>query len=103
VRGPAARGRHPRTRRGNGARRRLGCAEEWRTARRAQQAFAAFVTVDRNLPFQQDLSRFSIAIIVLRARSNRLGDLRAIIPHLLTALPAAKPGEATWIGAEQPA
>ena len=70
---------------------------------RAQQAFAAFVTVDRNLPFQQDLSRFSIAIIVLRARSNRLGDLRAIIPHLLTALPAAKPGEATWIGAEQPA
>jgi len=29
---------------------------------RAQQAFAAFVTVDRNLPFQQDLSRFSIAI-----------------------------------------
>ena len=38
---------------------------------RAQQEFEAFVTVDRNLPFQQDLSRFSIAVIVLRAPSNR--------------------------------
>ena len=68
---------------------------------RGQQEFDAFVTVDRNLPFQQDLSRFSIAIIVLRARSNRVGDLRALIPHLLAALPAAKRGEVTWVGSEQ--
>jgi hypothetical protein len=41
---------------------------------RAQHEFDAFVTVDRNLPAQQDLSRFSIAIIVLRSRSNRVTD-----------------------------
>ena len=68
---------------------------------RAQHEFDAFVTVDRNLPFQQDLSRFSIAIIVLRAPSNRLVDLRGLIPQLLAVLPIAKRGELTSVGAEQ--
>ncbi len=65
---------------------------------RAEHEFDAFVTVDRNLPLQRDLSRFSIAVIVLRARSNRVSDLRGLIPQLLTALPVAKRGEATWVG-----
>jgi hypothetical protein len=68
---------------------------------RAQSEFDAFVTVDRNLPFQQRLSRFAIAVVVLRARSNRLVDLRALIPELLVALPGATRGEVTWVGAEQ--
>ena len=68
---------------------------------RAQQEFDAFVTVDRNLPFQQELSRFSIAIIVLRAQSNRVQELRTLIPQLLAALPASRRGEVTWVGAEQ--
>jgi hypothetical protein len=68
---------------------------------RAQQEFDAFVTVDRNLPFQQDLSRFSIAVIVLRAPSNRVADLRGLVPQLLTALPVAKRGEVTWVEAKQ--
>jgi hypothetical protein len=68
---------------------------------RAQQEFEAFVTVDRNLPFQQDLSRFSIAVIVLRAPSNRVADLRGLVPQLLTALPVAKRGEVTWVETEQ--
>jgi hypothetical protein len=68
---------------------------------RAGGDFEAFVTVDRNLPFQQDLSRLSIAVIVLRARSNRVADLRALIPDLLATLPVAKRGEVTWVGSEQ--
>lgn len=68
---------------------------------RAQQQFDAVVTVDRNLPFQQDLSRFAIAVIVLRSPSSRLADLRGLIPQLLAALPVAKPGTVTWVGAEQ--
>ena len=69
--------------------------------RRAQHEFDALVTTDRNLPFQQDLSRFSIAVIVLRAQSNRVTDLRRMIPQLLGALPVAKRGEVTWVGTEQ--
>jgi hypothetical protein len=68
---------------------------------RAQREFDVFVTVDRNLPFQQDLLRFSIAVIVLRVPSVRLADLRGLIPRLLAALPVAKRGEVTWVGAEQ--
>ena len=68
---------------------------------RAQGEFDAFVTVDRNLPFQQDLARFSIAVIVLRAASIRVGDLRSLVPQLLAALPAARRGGVTWIDAEQ--
>jgi hypothetical protein len=64
---------------------------------RAQQAFDALVTVDRNLPFQQDLSRLSLAVVVLRARSNRLTDLQVLVPQLLAALPNAKRGQATWV------
>ena len=68
---------------------------------RAEHEFEAFVTVDRSLPFQQDLSRLSIAVIVLRAPSNRLTDLRDLLPQLLAALPVAKRGEVTWVGIEQ--
>ena len=65
---------------------------------RAERDFDAFVTIDRNLPFQQDVARFSIAVVVLRAASNRLTDLRRLIPRLLAALPGAKVGEVTWVG-----
>jgi len=65
---------------------------------RAERDFDAFITVDRNLPAQQDLSRFAIAVIVLRARSNRVTDLRQLVPQLLAALPVAKPGDVRWVG-----
>jgi len=68
---------------------------------RAQHEFDALVTSNRNLPFQQDLSRFSIAVIALRAKSDRVTDLRRLIPELLAALPVARRGAVTWVGAEQ--
>lgn len=64
----------------------------------AQGGFDVFITVDRNLPSQQALSRFGIAVIVLRARTNRLAELLAVVPELLEVLPVAKSGEATWVG-----
>jgi hypothetical protein len=65
---------------------------------RAEGQFDVLVTVDRRLPSQQNLSRFAIAVIVLRARSNRLADLRPLVPRLLAALAPAKRGEVTWVG-----
>jgi hypothetical protein len=63
----------------------------------AAQQFDVFVTVDRNLSFQQNLAAFPIAILVLRARTNRLADLRPLIPALLAAIPTLKPGVAQLI------
>jgi hypothetical protein len=65
--------------------------------KRAQGQFDIFVTVDRNLPFQRDLSGFSIAVVILSTPTNRLDDLRVLIPKLLTVIPTSKAGEVTWV------
>jgi predicted nuclease of predicted toxin-antitoxin system len=64
----------------------------------AHKEFDVFITVDRNLSFQQNLTDFSLAVIVLRSRSNRLADLRLLIPALLEQLSAVKPGAVTFVG-----
>jgi len=46
----------------------------------AAAEFDVFVTVDRNLPFQQHLPKFDIAVILLRAKTNRLDDLVLLVP-----------------------
>jgi hypothetical protein len=60
----------------------------------AEPEFDVFITVDRKLQHQQNLSAFNIAVIVLLARSNTLADLRPLIPSVMKAIPNAKPGEA---------
>ena len=57
----------------------------------------AFVTVDRNLAFQQRVVSLPYAVVVLRARSNRLIDLRPLVPRLLEVLSTVQAGEVTWI------
>jgi hypothetical protein len=64
----------------------------------AARHFEVFVTVDRNLSFQQNLASFPIAVIVLQAKTNRLAELRPLLPSLLAALESAKPGKALLIG-----
>ena len=63
----------------------------------AEQQFDVFVTVDRNLSFQQNIPRYNIAVIILRAPSNRLKSLQPLVPRVLQVLPTAKRGEATWV------
>ena len=63
----------------------------------AAKEFDVFVTVDRNLSFQQNLPTFSIAVIVLRAPSNRLADLKPLIPELLARIPSAKKGAVEYV------
>lgn len=59
----------------------------------AEKEFDVFITVDRNLSFQQNLSKFNIAVIVLRAKTNRLMHLKPLVPQVLTALPTLKNGQ----------
>ena len=66
----------------------------------ASEYFDVFVTVDRNLFFQQNLDVLSIAVVVLRAKTNRLADLRALVPNLLAAIESAEPGAPKFIGAD---
>jgi hypothetical protein len=64
----------------------------------AEKEFDVFITVDRNLSFQQNLPQFNLAILVLFAPTNRLADLKLLVPDVLAALPSAKVGHVLKIG-----
>jgi len=66
----------------------------------ASEHFDVFVTVDRNLSFQQNLDVFSIAVIVLRTKTNRLADIRRLVPKLLAAIDNAVPGAPKFVGSD---
>jgi hypothetical protein len=64
----------------------------------AQSEFDVFVTVDRNLSFQQHLPSFGIAVILITAKSNRIADLISLAPALLSSIPTAVAGRVTNVG-----
>jgi predicted nuclease of predicted toxin-antitoxin system len=65
----------------------------------AEVEFDVFITVDRNLSFQQNLPQFDIAVIVLKASSNRLADLKPLAPKISAVLDGAVKGEAIIVSA----
>ena len=48
----------------------------------AAQRFDAFITVDKNLPYQQNTAALPVAVFVLDAVSNELPYLLPLIPAL---------------------
>jgi len=64
----------------------------------AERSFDVFVTVDRNISYQQNLTSYSIVVIVLRVKSNRLAELKLLVPRLLKALESARQGQTVLIG-----
>jgi hypothetical protein len=55
------------------------------------------ITTDQNLPYQQNLSRYTLSIIILVAHTNRLEDLLPLVPDLLEELDEIKPGEVSEV------
>lgn len=66
----------------------------------AEPEFDVLITVDTNLQYQQNLTRYKIAIVVLQASSNRLEDLRQHFPALVSALEKIRPGEIVQVGSK---
>ena len=66
--------------------------------RLAEADFDVFLTVDRNLSFQQDTGRLKVAVVVLVAGGNRHSDLLPLIPDLLAVLVDVMPGELVKVG-----
>jgi hypothetical protein len=64
----------------------------------AEKEFDAFVTVDRKVSIQQDLTKFKIAVLLIRARRNTLEDIRPLVSELLQALAHATAGMFTTVG-----
>jgi len=60
--------------------------------------YELFLTIDKGLPYQQNLMGRSIAILIVRAKSNRLIDL---LPHLgacQSAIALIIPGDVIRVG-----
>ena len=48
--------------------------------------FEGFITMDKNLPSQQNLEKFAITIFVLRGINNKLETLQELIPLMLNRI-----------------
>lgn len=64
----------------------------------ADPLFDVLLTLDKNLPFQQDLGSARIAVLIMCARSNRIQDLLPAIPECLAALESIRPGQVVRAG-----
>lgn len=66
--------------------------------RRAHSVCDVFVTLDRNLEFQQNIKVLSFGVVVVRARSNRVADLAQHITSILNAADLVMPGHVEKAG-----
>lgn len=55
--------------------------------------FEVLVTADQEISFQQNLNIRRISIVVLCALTNRLSDLRPLVPATLRVLDSIQPGQ----------
>jgi hypothetical protein len=61
--------------------------------RRVGGQFDAFVTMDRNIEFQQNIPALPFGIVLVRAASNRMVHLRPLVPAILRTLEGLQKGE----------
>lgn len=59
--------------------------------------FDVFVTIDGNLPSQQNLVRLGVALVVLRAPDNTFATLQPLMSQVSTALATMNPGDVRFI------
>jgi PIN like domain len=59
----------------------------------AGAGFEVLLTVDQNLRHQQNLSAAGVAVVVMVAQSNRLGDLVPLLPEVEVALSTIQAGD----------
>jgi hypothetical protein len=53
--------------------------------------FDVLITVDKSIPAQQNLTVCSFAVVILRAKTNRLVDLLPLVPELRSCLETLSP------------
>ena len=63
----------------------------------AENEFDVWVTADQNIEYQQNLSRFNIAVVVLVAPNNRLETLLPMILKLRKVLLSIRPHQVVYI------
>lgn len=63
----------------------------------AENEFDVWITADQNIEYQQNLSRFNIAVVVLVAPNNRLETILPMILKLRKVLLSIRPHQVVYI------
>jgi hypothetical protein len=66
--------------------------------RAAAGRFDVLLTVDRSIPFQQNLRGLEIGVLAMVVTSNRLVDIRPLMSQVRSALPKVRAGEVMRVG-----
>jgi hypothetical protein len=66
--------------------------------RRMRGECDVLVTMDRGIEFQQNVDALPFGIVLVRAASSRLVHLLSLIPSMLRAIAAMKPGHLNHVG-----
>ena len=56
----------------------------------AAGGFEAILTLDAGFAFQHNPANLPVAVVIIRARSNALGDVQAAVPSLLRCLDSSR-------------
>ena len=64
----------------------------------ASQQFDAFLTADKNLPYQQNIAKLPIAVVVLAAHSNELPHLLPLVSRIEETLASLQPFTLARVG-----
>jgi hypothetical protein len=63
----------------------------------AGPGFDASITVDKNLPYQQNLTTLPVAVVMLNAISNEISHLLPLMVQLELTLTQLKPGKCVLV------
>lgn len=56
----------------------------------ASSGFEAMITKDQGIEHEQNLDGLPLSVVVLKAKTNKIDDIRSLVPELLSALASLK-------------
>src|SRR5688572_8339385 len=63
-----------------------------------EHGFDAMLTKDSGVEYEQNLPALPVAVIVIRAKTNKLDDIRPLIPEVLSILASLPPKVLARVG-----
>ena len=66
----------------------------------ARHEFDVLITVDQDMPYQQNITERDVAVVILIAGTNDIKDLSPLVPTILNRIPFLERGEVVRIEAE---
>src|SRR5574337_968500 len=66
----------------------------------AAGAFDVLLTVDQSIPHQQNFQGLDLALVIVRAPSSDINDLRPKMPDVLRVLDTIRPGQVVHVGGD---